>query len=65
MGFMVVVNIFIFIFVEDFYRVVVLFCSDVDICWSVCCKKDSGFVKLVVFYWGGVRVFIGRVENWI
>ena len=60
---MVVVNISISILVEDFHRVVVLFCSDVDTRRSVRCKKDSGLVKLAVPYRGGARVFIGRVEN--
>ena len=64
MRLMKIVDVSISILVEDFHRVVVLFCSDVDTRRGVRGVIDSILIKLAVPNRGGARVFIGRVENW-
>lgn len=64
MRLMKIVDVSISILVEDFHRVVVLFCSDVDTRRDVRGVIDSILIKLAVPNRGGARVFIGRVENW-
>jgi len=53
----------LFILAENFHRVFILFCSDVDTGRSVRGEIDSVLIKLAVPYRDGAWVFIGRIEN--